>query len=64
MSQKTTDIQIQIKIRGWTVSDIIQIYIRYTHTLVQENQPKELDQLIQVVHTWTLLVLMERKDDM
>ena len=32
MSQKTTDIQIQIKIRGWTVSDIIQIYIRDTHT--------------------------------
>ena len=28
------------------------------------NQHKELDQLIQVVHTWTLLVLIERKDDM
>ena len=28
------------------------------------NQHKESDQLIQVVHTWTLLVLMERKDDM
>ena len=43
MSQKTTDIQIQIKIRGWTVSDIIQIYIKDTHRSKWTNMYRKLD---------------------